>query len=50
MLPAHLSDVIHKDPSIGVAHSDCSTRIIPSDPVEGRVTLYCNAGSGNLKQ
>lgn len=50
MLPAHLSNVIHKDSSIGVSYSNFSARMSPSDPVEGRVTLNCDAGGRNLKQ
>lgn len=46
----HLSNIINVDPSIRVAHGDLSPRMGPSDPVEGRVTLYCDASARNLRQ
>lgn len=46
----HLSNIINVDVSIRVAHGDLSARMSPSDPVEGRVTLYCDASAGNLGQ
>jgi len=46
----HLSNIIHKNSSIRVSHGDFSARLSPSDPVESRVTLHCDAGGRNLKQ
>lgn len=48
--PAHLSNFIHKNSSIGVSHGDFSASVSPSHPVEGRVTLHCDAGGRNLGQ
>lgn len=47
---AYLSNIIHKNLPVRVPHCDFSARMSPSDPVEGRVTLYCDAGGGHLKQ
>lgn len=47
---AYLSNIIDKDLSIRVSHSDFFARMSPSDPVQGWVTLHCDAGGGDLKQ
>lgn len=49
-LSNHLSNIINADASVRVAHGDLSARMSPSDPVEGRVTLYGDASAGNLGQ
>lgn len=50
VMPAHLSNFIHKNSSIGVSHGDFSASVSPSHPVEGWVTLHCDAGGRNLGQ
>lgn len=50
VMPAYLANIVHKDSSIRVSHSDFPARVSPSDPVESWVTLHCHAGGRNLKQ
>lgn len=46
----HLSNLVHKNTSVGVSHCYLSPSMSPSDPVEGRATLHYNASGGHLKQ
>lgn len=49
-MSSHLSNVINVDSSIWISHSDFSARMSPSDPVQGRVTIYCDTSSWNLRE